>query len=422
MAGEKPDYVNDVPERYGKNWPPKRRCGYVFSEWGMHRERPVRRRPCGYPCVEGEAFCIFHSGSDRDWIAAMEEIEHAAADGAHFQEARLEGMKLGDPNLTGARLYGARLGRADLSIANLTEAELCGADLSGANLFLVEFSDASLGLADMSGANLRAAIFGGEADLKRAVLTHTHLAEAEFSPRVDLDGVLWWRRAAALRKVMAALWHAARGRRLRRVWSRMRAYRRIHHPARVFRDERELSDRPPQVKEERDRWSDTIAGCERTYRQVKRCYQDSGQYEEAGQFFIREMECKRKQSHSPVTRAIYRLMHFLCDYGENPWRVVGIGLFLVLTMALVQGLIGVQVAPEGKYVVGPGVYLGTLKQHCDAVIRAVYFSVMTYTATGYGDYVPRPGVGQVLAATEAVCGVFLMALFLVCLARKYGRA
>jgi len=47
---------------------------------------------------------------------------------------------------------------------------------------------------------------------------------------------------------------------------------------------------------------------------------------------------------------------------------------------------------------------------------------MTFTATGYGDYVPRPGWGQVLAATEAVCGVFLMALFLVCLARKYGRA
>ena len=127
-------------------------------------------------------------------------------------------------------------------------------------------------------------------------------------------------------------------------------------------------------------------------------------------------------SPSPVTRGIHRLMHFLCDYGENPFRVARIGLCVVLFMAIVQGMVGIQVAPQSAFVVGPGLHWASAKEHLDAVIRAVYFSVMTFTATGYGDYVPRPGLGQVLAASEAVFGVFLMALFLVCLARKYSRA
>lgn len=54
--------------------------------------------------------------------------------------------------------------------------------------------------------------------------------------------------------------------------------------------------------------------------------------------------------------------------------------------------------------------------------RALYFSAITCTATGYGDYVPSQGLGQFLAATESLIGVFLMAMFLVCLARKFGRA
>jgi len=66
----------------------------------------------------------------------------------------------------------------------------------------------------------------------------------------------------------------------------------------------------------------------------------------------------------------------------------------------------------------PGVGRPTL----DSVIDACYFSVMTFTATGYGDYVPSPGLGQILAAVQALTGVFLMALLLVCLARRYGRA
>ena len=52
---------------------------------------------------------------------------------------------------------------------------------------------------------------------------------------------------------------------------------------------------------------------------------------------------------------------------------------------------------------------------------AFYFSVVTFTTLGYGDYVPGSVAGQVFAGAEALLGVFVMSLFLVCFVRKFSR-
>jgi hypothetical protein len=129
------------------------------------------------------------------------------------------------------------------------------------------------------------------------------------------------------------------------------------------------------------------------------------------------MECRRRQLKSPFERGIRGLLYFLSDYFENWTRVVIIGALVIFLGAWLHGLCGICTAPAGTYVVGPGVGRPTL----DSVIAACYFSVMTFTATGYGDYVPSPGLGQILAALQALTGLFLMSLLLVCMARKYGR-
>ena len=51
---------------------------------------------------------------------------------------------------------------------------------------------------------------------------------------------------------------------------------------------------------------------------------------------------------------------------------------------------------------------------------AVYFSTVTFTTLGYGDYWPL-GVARLLAGAEALLGAFLMATFVVTLARRYMR-
>ena len=190
----------------------------------------------------------------------------------------------------------------------------------------------------------------------------------------------------------------------------------------MFRDEREAPDVPPREPKERTKWSETIAGCERTYRQIKRCYQDSGQYEQAGEFFIREMECKRKQATGLRRKALWS-MRATCDYFESPGKVVGIALLMVLAFAYLHGCLGVCECA--------GPHVSTAPQWPGAITwdgikyfitTCVYFSMVTFTTLGYGDIHPANGWGRIACSVEAAYGAVMLALFLVCLARKYGSA
>ena len=51
----------------------------------------------------------------------------------------------------------------------------------------------------------------------------------------------------------------------------------------------------------------------------------------------------------------------------------------------------------------------------------LYFSIVTFTTLGYGDLLPGSGWMRTVACFEALCGVALMALFIVALARKFTR-
>jgi uncharacterized protein YjbI with pentapeptide repeats len=430
---EPADYVNDVPDWYSVPWPQERRCQHVLQTAAEYRDRWAQGRPCGYPTHDGQDRCLLHAESEAKPDALREELERAAAAGVCLFEARLSGAQLERAQLMGAvlegaDLSGAKLAWANLSGAQLVEADLSGAvlweanlsgaqlkganlsgaklekaDLSGAILWKASLSGAALASADLAGAmlsgadlsgadasdarfgnaNLREARLTGDVNLRGADFTDALLANAEISLEAHLDRVTWW----------PADQHP--------WWKRA-----LHLSAPMLRDERLAAD-------EHD-----LHVCESLYRQIKQCLQHSGQYHEAGRFFVREMECRRGQLKSSFERGVHGLMYFLCDYFENWMRVVVIALLVILLGAWAQGLCGIHTAPAGQYVVGPGVGWPTL----DSVIAACYFSVMTFTATGYGDYVPSPGLGQVLAAVQALTGVFLMALLLVCLARKYGRA
>jgi uncharacterized protein YjbI with pentapeptide repeats len=430
---EPADYVNDVPDWYSAPWPPERRCQHVLQTAAEYRGRWAQDRPCGYPTPDEQDRCLFHREGGTEPDVLREELERAAAAGVCLFEARLSGAELGGAKLAGAvlegaDLSGAKLAWADLSGTQLVEADLAGAvlweanlsgaqlkgaslagakleraNLSGAVLWKASLAGAALAGADLSGAmlsgadlsgadasdtkfsnaNLREAKLTGRLNLREADFSEALLADAELSLEANLDRLTWWPAD-------------------QRPWWR----RALHLGAPMLRDERLAAN-------EHD-----LHVCESLYRQIKQCHQHSGQYHEAGVFFVREMECRRGQLRSPFERGVHGLIHFLCGYFENWMRVVVIALLVILLGAWAQGLCGIRTAPAGQYVVGPGVGWPTV----DSVIAACYFSVMTFTATGYGDYVPSPGLGQVLAAVQALSGVTLMALLLVCLARKYGRA
>jgi hypothetical protein len=92
----------------------------------------------------------------------------------------------------------------------------------------------------------------------------------------------------------------------------------------------------------------------------------------------------------------------LYGYGERPGRVIGWAAGIVLGLALVHWAFGT---------VAGGFW------------DALYYSAVSFTALGYGAWAPEPQgwAGRFLGVSEALMGVFMMALFLVTFTRKMTR-
>lgn len=92
-------------------------------------------------------------------------------------------------------------------------------------------------------------------------------------------------------------------------------------------------------------------------------------------------------------------------HGQRPSRTVYFALFVVLLSAYL-------------FTFGHLLRYGTAFN--PNFFQALYFSVVTFTTVGYGDITPL-GLNKAVAALNALCGMFLMSLFVVSLSRKYLR-
>jgi len=118
-------------------------------------------------------------------------------------------------------------------------------------------------------------------------------------------------------------------------------------------------------------------------------------------------------------------------YGEKPLNVVISAGLIIVFFALLFSSIGIS-NPEIIDLKGITVNQNTgdivdsaskglLKNN---VIRnfpdSLYFSLITFTTLGYGDFRPLEGWGRILAGSEAFIGAFMMALFVYTFARRTG--
>jgi len=154
---------------------------------------------------------------------------------------------------------------------------------------------------------------------------------------------------------------------------------------------------------------------ETAYRLAKQSAQDRGDYRAAGHYHYWE-QCaigsgrRRRYGLKPwhPLKFLHCWLEFifargLFGYGEKPGRVLAAGVLVILLCA---GLFDVH-----NGIVG-------LESPCP--LTALYFSAVTFTTLGYGDFEPTPDM-RWLAGAEAFAGAALMALFIVTLARKYTR-
>lgn len=161
-------------------------------------------------------------------------------------------------------------------------------------------------------------------------------------------------------------------------------------------------------------------------RQARVLFSDSGVNDKASKIYIKECDLKRENSDS--REAIKgRFYSLLSNYGESPFRVLFCISIVIVLCAFLYWVVDINTP-------GQGIFECNNSQHnkvsftCKEVAGEqaslpthFYFSFVTFTTLGYGDYSPTVGWARVIASIEAFLGLILSSLFIATFLRKFSR-
>ncbi|WP_404340449.1 ion channel [Pseudoalteromonas mariniglutinosa] len=165
------------------------------------------------------------------------------------------------------------------------------------------------------------------------------------------------------------------------------------------------------------RANDLFEQSEEIYRNLRKASEQQGLFELVGRFTYKELKMRHAQyPKGSLKRFTSGCIDLLCGYGEKPEHVIRFSLSLIICCAIGYFLFGVS-------------YNDTLLQldldatftdNLSAFLNSFYFSVVTFTTLGYGDITPV-GISRLIAAIEAFCGSFSLALFVVVFVKRMTR-
>ncbi|MDI3476287.1 MAG: hypothetical protein PWQ79_1939 [Thermococcaceae archaeon] len=153
------------------------------------------------------------------------------------------------------------------------------------------------------------------------------------------------------------------------------------------------------------------------YRLARTSWEKSGDFDRADEYYYLEMLAKRKAKLQSRKRGLKKLINtaevwfewlfadLTCKYGTD-WKRP-ILLWLAAVNVFFPLLFWATKSVEGL-------------SNSLSFLDYEYFSIVTATTLGYGDYHPF-GVGRIIASVEALFGMFMWAVFLTVFARKYMR-
>ncbi|MCM8761571.1 MAG: pentapeptide repeat-containing protein [Candidatus Omnitrophica bacterium] len=298
--------------------------------------------------------------------------------------AASSGQDLSDCNLRKAVLKGARFERASFRKANFAQADLSSSHFFDCNLEGADFVGANISGCDMAHCNLRGS------DLTKACLTGARFWNSDLSganlTEADLSGSDLWN----ARLFNVKLWHT--------ILAGAKSITKMSFSsgARFFDNPRINESGAPAAEE--------------SYRDLKQYFITCGMYNDASwaSFKEKSMEriiLKKKGDWIYIPSLV---MNILCGYGEKPYRIVTSAITAITLYAILyHSFNSIERTSNPSYILRWYDYL--------------YYSTITFTTVGYGDFVPRQaGFFKMLSATEAFCGVFLTGLFIFTLARKYS--
>jgi len=281
-------------------------------------------------------------------------------------------QKLEEYARSGGMLHGISLKNANLEDLNLvkrgskrgfdlTGADLYRANLRGAHLFNVILIRASLMKADLSCANIHCA----------------HLEEC------DLLGV---------KLNDSKIEHIKTGKLLLQ----------------------EKKAKKLEAEGDHEQARDFYEQAEEVYRNLRKTSENQGLFTLSGPYLRKELTMRRLQEKRfSMNRMASKIVDLFCGYGEDPLRVILFSWALILFSAFFYYFLGLSFDGEFHAFSMDKAFM----ENVSFFAECVYYSVVTFTTLGYGDFIPV-GFSRIVAAVEAFTGSFTIALFVVVFVKK----
>ncbi len=162
---------------------------------------------------------------------------------------------------------------------------------------------------------------------------------------------------------------------------------------------------------------DFLEQAEEIYRDLRKHAEHEGIFTLSGYFIQKELTMRRLQlPRYGMKRIISKLVDIFCGYGEAPLRIIGLSMAIILVCAVIYAFTGLSFQDSVQAVS----INQTLEHNLSLFASSLYYSVVTFTTLGYGDFTPV-GISRAIAAIEAFTGSFTIALFVVVFVKKMTR-
>ncbi|WP_160135743.1 potassium channel family protein [Halococcus salsus] len=166
-----------------------------------------------------------------------------------------------------------------------------------------------------------------------------------------------------------------------------------------------------------------------TYGALQTISRENKLNQQASEYYVRQHDTQRRQvwARGQYLRwAKAEGARWVMQYGEGIWTVVYTALVVIVLSAVLYPLSavgGLRRSSSGAaltYATGgpldPSTVTG-IRNLVAILAESLYFSVVTFTTLGYGDWVPL-GYAKGLAMAESLIGTFIASLLIYVLARR----
>jgi len=308
-------------------------------------------------------------------------------------------------------------------------------DFVNADLERSDFSQASLPGANFKGADLTESNFT-EAILQNTILERAKLSRAELSS-TDLRGA---------RLAGASLGDTNINQQTKFLgspeksspssnWAALREY--LNQPSCVYDPTYQERNNEEQLLGSEEKPGNSLPDASRdraksVYQALEKLATVNARPQLQAAAFVRRQDVQRNQYYHRFTNSIDEtplfnqwsnfgrylratVARWTLLYGESPWRILAWSIGIVLFFTVLY--------PFGLMETADGTVLtwDSIDSSPSQLIQSLYFSTLTFTALGFGDFRPTNAWGQAATIIETASGAILLALLVFVLGRRAAR-